>query len=51
MSGTWQGSLEKVDEYRFRIPKKYKPGMRVDGLIFTDEGFSKISVRIKHPNR
>jgi tRNA-splicing ligase RtcB len=37
MSGTWQGTLEKIDEYRFRIPKKYKPGMRVDGLIFTDE--------------
>src|ERR1700676_794938 len=31
------GSLEKVDECCYRIPKSYKPGMRVDGLIFADE--------------
>jgi tRNA-splicing ligase RtcB len=34
----WSGKLEKLDEYRWRIPKSYKPGMRVDGLIYTDEG-------------
>jgi tRNA-splicing ligase RtcB len=34
----WSGKLEKVDDYRWRIPKSYKPGMRVDGLIYTDEG-------------
>ena len=34
----WGGKLEKVDEFRWRIPKSYKPGMRVDGLIYTDEG-------------
>ena len=34
----WGGKLEKVDEYRWRIPKSYKPGMLVDGLIYTDEG-------------
>ncbi len=33
----WSGKLEKVDEYRWSIPKSYKPGMRVDGLIYTDE--------------
>ena len=37
MSGAWQGPLEKIDDYRFRIPKSYKPGMRVPGLIYTDE--------------
>jgi len=26
--------LEKIDDYRWRIPRGYKPGMRVDGLIF-----------------
>jgi len=26
--------LEKVDDYRWRIPKSYKTGMRVDGLVF-----------------
>ncbi len=34
----WEGKLEKVDEFRWRIPKSYKKGMRVDGLIYADEG-------------
>jgi len=33
----WTGTLEKVDDYRWRIPKSYKPGMRVDGLIFASQ--------------
>jgi len=32
----WGGKLEKIDEYRWRIPKSYKPGMRVDGLIYAN---------------
>lgn len=32
----WHGKLEKIDEYRWRIPRSYKPGMRVDGLIYAD---------------
>jgi len=31
------GPLEKIDDYRWRIPKTYKKGMRVDGLVFTSE--------------
>ena len=34
----WGGKLDKVDEYRWRIPKSYKAGMRVPGLIYADEG-------------
>jgi len=34
----WGGKLEKVDEFRWRIPKNYKAGMRVDGLVYADEG-------------
>jgi len=30
-------SLEKIDDYRWRIPKSYKPGMRVPGIIYADE--------------
>ena len=30
-------SFEKIDDYRFRIPKSYKPGMRVDGIIYATE--------------
>ena len=29
--------LEQVDACCWRIPKRYKPGMRVDGLIFADD--------------
>ncbi len=29
--------LERVDEYSWRIPKKYKPGMRVPGIVFADQ--------------
>jgi len=37
MSEAWQGKLEKIDDYHWRIPKEYKPGMRVPGIIYTDE--------------
>ena len=37
MSELWQGLLEKIDDYRWRIPKSYKPGMRVDGIIYANE--------------
>ena len=29
--------LEKIDEFRWRIPKSFKPGMRVDGVIYDSE--------------
>ena len=29
--------LEKIDDYRWRIPKSYKGGMRVPGIIYADE--------------
>ncbi len=31
------GPLEQVGDCQWKIPKEYKPGMRVDGLIFADE--------------
>ncbi len=33
----FQGTLERVDETCFRIPRSYMPGMRVEGLIYADE--------------
>lgn len=33
----WQGPIEKIDEFRWRIPKSYKTGMRVDGIIYADD--------------
>src|SRR3954447_2921190 len=36
-TGPYAGPLEQVDECCYRIPKSYRPGMRVDGLIFANE--------------
>lgn len=33
----WHGPLERIDDYRWRIPKNYKPGMRVPGIIYADK--------------
>jgi len=33
----YTGPLEKVDDYRWRIPKSYKAGMRTDAIIFASE--------------
>lgn len=31
------GPLDRVNDYLWRIPKQYRPDMRVDGLIFADD--------------
>ena len=30
-------TLQKIDEYRWRIPKSYMKGMRVDGIVYANE--------------
>jgi tRNA-splicing ligase RtcB len=42
MEKAWQGPLEKIDDYRFKIPKSYQKGMKVDGIIYADEKMLKI---------
>ncbi|NPV53143.1 MAG: RtcB family protein [Firmicutes bacterium] len=37
MGDEWKGPLEKIDEHRWLIPRSYKDGMRVPGLIYADE--------------
>jgi tRNA-splicing ligase RtcB len=34
----WQGQFIKIDDYRWQIPKNYKTGMRVPGLIYASKG-------------
>ena len=34
---TWLGQLEKIDDYHWRIPQTYQPGMRVPGIVVADE--------------
>jgi|UniRef100_A0A7V3RIC3 tRNA-splicing ligase RtcB len=33
----WQGELIKIDDFRFKVPKSYKQGMRTDGIIYVSE--------------
>lgn len=33
----WKDVFEKIDDYRYKIPKSFQAGMRVDGLIYADE--------------
>jgi tRNA-splicing ligase RtcB len=37
MAAAYAGPLERVNDCCWRIPKSYKPGMRVDGLIYADD--------------
>ncbi len=37
MGQAWHGPLEKIDDYRWRIPQSYDRGMRVPGLVFASE--------------
>ncbi len=37
MADAYRGPLERLNDYCWRIPKSYKPGMRVDGLIYADD--------------
>ncbi|OPY32651.1 MAG: tRNA-splicing ligase RtcB [Methanomassiliicoccales archaeon PtaU1.Bin124] len=34
---TWKGPVEKIDDFRWRIPHTYKKGMRTDAIIYADE--------------
>jgi tRNA-splicing ligase RtcB len=38
----WQGKLNKIDDYRWEIPKSYKPGMQVPGLVYADEAMLQV---------
>src|SRR5512136_2982254 len=33
----WQKALKKIDNFRWELPKTYKEGMRVPGLIYANE--------------
>lgn len=37
MADNYTGPLERIDETRWRIPKSYKQGMNVDGLIYAND--------------
>lgn len=33
----WSGPVQKIDNYRWRIPRSYKAGMRTDGIVYATE--------------
>src|SRR5213596_3960657 len=37
MGDGWNGPLNKVDAFRYEIPRSYKPAMRTNGLVFIGE--------------
>jgi tRNA-splicing ligase RtcB len=37
MAESWKNVLRKIDDWRWLLPKEYKRGMRVPGLIFSSE--------------
>ncbi|MFA5388810.1 MAG: RtcB family protein [Candidatus Omnitrophota bacterium] len=37
MAYAWQGKLEKLDDFRWKIPQSYKSGMKVPGIIYANE--------------
>ncbi|MBY0233022.1 MAG: RtcB family protein, partial [Gemmataceae bacterium] len=48
---SYGGPLEKVDATSWRIPRSYKPGMRVDGLIFSSEKMIKDVAKDQAPEQ
>src|SRR6059058_5213809 len=48
---TFHGTLEQVDPCCWRIPKSYKPGMRVDGLIFANDKLIKSVIKDQAPEQ
>jgi tRNA-splicing ligase RtcB (3'-phosphate/5'-hydroxy nucleic acid ligase) len=51
MTKAFTGKLEKIDDVRWRIPKSYMEGMRVDGLIYSDERMISSIVKDNSPQQ
>jgi tRNA-splicing ligase RtcB (3'-phosphate/5'-hydroxy nucleic acid ligase) len=37
MEKKWTGEIEKLDDYRWRLPRDESRGMRTDGIVYADE--------------
>ena len=51
MKQGYQGPIERIDEYRWRIPKGAKPGMRVDGILFADDRLLELIRKDRAPDQ
>lgn len=41
----WQGPIRKITDYKWEIPQKYKPGMRVPAIVYADDRMLQITRR------
>ena len=51
MTQAFTGQLEKIDDYRWRIPTSYLKGMRVPGIIYSDAKMLKSIVKDNAPQQ
>ncbi|MDO8629467.1 MAG: RtcB family protein, partial [Phycisphaerales bacterium] len=51
MADNYTGPLERIDATRWRIPKSYKTGMLVDGIIYADEQLVEAIKQDKSPEQ
>ena len=51
MKISWEGSIEKIDDYRWQIPVSHKKDMKVPGIIYADEEMLKDILRDKSPEQ
>ena len=51
MAQRWEGTINKLDDYRWEIPKDYKPGMRVSGLLYADEHMLRLIQQDQSPEQ
>lgn len=47
----WKGPLKKISQYKWMIPKGYKPCMKVPGIIFADEEIMNMARRDNTPDQ
>ncbi|MBC7320824.1 RtcB family protein [bacterium] len=51
MSEKWSGLIKKIDDYRYEIPKEYKNGMKVPGVIYADEEMMEVVCQDQSPEQ
>jgi tRNA-splicing ligase RtcB len=47
----YTGPLERIDDNRWRIPKSYREGMQVDGIIYADDALVSLIKQDKSPEQ
>ncbi|HOK29796.1 MAG: RtcB family protein [Dictyoglomi bacterium] len=51
MGDKWTGLLRKLDDFRYEIPREYKNGMRVPGIIYADKEMIEIVCQDQSPEQ